>query len=612
MRWWSALGKSPSSSNEVERRVKRQAPLAVAALITATFAYFGWCRFDTLHNQTFDLAFYTRMAWGGVRGDFWMPIADAHVLGLHISPVLLPVGALGLLIGTVNALILAQAASAFGAAFMLSRMGRRRLGVAGAWLGALALLLHPNMGHVLTYEAHPGTLALFPLAWAVERLDAQDGRSVLYASLGMLACREDLALVGLFIAFVLWRHDRRHALLCGGACLAWFGYFLFHLHPTFAPRGGSFSQHLGMWGNTPAEVLLHWLDDPAELLGHVFSGQRGTYLLRVLGPLALLPLIGWRLAIPAIPVLAMNLVSGFPTTPNIDSHYLTPALPFLVAAAILGASRLPRPKVSLGLVSATLLAAYVWVGFHGGDKFQEDEQTRAGRAVLALIPPGSSVQAPDELLPHLAERARLHRAPPPNHGDDYTILDVSHRERYAHTPTLLRTVEEPHVRNWLQRTDYGLIGSKGPYLVFARDADPRNSECLLEHRPRREWPGGIALSSGLRWVEVEEEGDDLVFTLLVTAQNPADLALRFDDGRVDLLCNGELGLTHLKSGDIVQTRHENVSLEDLSVGLIRTSGAPPTHRDPRTVPLSRLRLQQRPIELRPTVPEEAPTGTLTP
>lgn len=625
MRWWSALGKSPSSSNEGKRRVKRridrQGPLVLAAIITATFAYFTWCRFDTLHNQTFDLAFYTRMSWGLVRGDFWMPIADAHVLGLHLSPVLVPIGALGLFIGTANALILAQAASAFGAAFMLSRMGRRRLGSAGAWLGALAILLHPNMGHVLTYEAHPGTIALFPLAWAVERLDAQDGRSVLYACLGMLVCREDLALVGLFVAFVLWRYDRRHALLAGGACLAWFGYFLFHLHPTFAPRGGSFSQHLGIWGDTPAEVLTHWLDHPIELLAHVFEGRRGTYLLRVLAPLALLPLAGWRLAIPAIPVLAMNLVSGFPTTPNLDSHYLTPALPFLVAAAILGAATLPRPKVSLGLMSAALVVAYVWVGFHGDmfkedGHFREDEQTRAARAVLALIPPDSSVQAPDELLPHLAERARLHRAPPPDHGDDITILDISHRRRYARTATLLRTVEEPHVRNWLQREDYGLIGSEGDYLVFSRGADPLASECLMGHRRRREWPGGVALSSGLRWVDVEEDGNDLIFTLLVTARNPADLALRFGDGRVDLICNGEVGLTLVKFGELIQTRHEDMSLEELDsvggVGLIRTSGAAPTHRDPRSVPLSRLRLHQRPIELGTPVPEEAPTGTLTP
>jgi uncharacterized membrane protein len=613
MRWWSVLGKSPSSSNEIERWAKRQAPLAFAALITAIFAYFAWCRFDTVHNQTFDLAFYTRMAWGGVRGDFWMPIVDAHVFGLHISPVLLPIGAMGAWIGTVNALILAQAVSAFGAAFMLSRLGRRRLGTTGAWMGALVLLLHPNMGHVLTYEAHPGTLALFPLAWAVERLDAQDGRSVLYACLGMLACREDLALVGLFIAVVLWRYDRRHALLCGGVCVGWFCYFLFHLHPTFAPRGGSFSQHLGIWGETPIQVLHHWFDHPDQLLRHVFEGARGTYLLRVLGPLALLPLVGWRLAIPAIPVLAMNLVSGFPTTPNMDSHYLTPALPFLAAAAILGASRLPRPNVSLGLLAAALVTGYALVGFHGGENFREDEQTHAGRAAIALVPADASVQAPDALLAHLAERTRLHRSPPPNHGDDYTIVDISHRERYAQTPTLLRTVEEPRVRNWLQRDDYGLIGSEGRYLVFARNADPRESEHLVEmRRPRRQWPGGISLSSGLRWVGAREEGDDLVVELLVTAQNPADLALRFDDGRVDLLCNGELGLTHLLAGDIIHSRHENVGIEDLSIGLIRTSGAPPTHRDPRTVPIARLRLQQRPIELRTAVPEEAPPSTLTP
>lgn len=610
MRWWSASETSPSSSSS---RRGRYAALIVAAFIVSTFAVFAWLRFDAVHNRTFDLAFYTRMAWGGVRADFWMPIVDAHILGLHLSPILLPLGLLGIVIGTVNALLLAQALSAFGAAVCLARLGHRRMGSLGAWLGVFALLLHPNLGHVLTYEVHPGTLALFPLAWAAERLEARDGRGVFFACIAMLLCREDLALIGLFAGGVLWRYDRRHALWCGAICAGWFAYFLFHLHPTFSPRGGSFSQHLGIWGETPAEVVLRWLDQPGQLLAHVFGGERGTYVLRVLLPWAFLPLVGWRLAIPAIPVLGMNLVSGFATTPNLDSHYLTPALPFLAAAALVGASKLARPRLTAPLLVATLSGMYLWAGFRGGEDFVHDEDTTNARAALAQVPAEASVQAPDALLPHLAERTRLHRASPPDHGDDYTIVDVSHRERYAGTPTLLRTVEEPHVRNWLQREDYGLIGAHGRYFVFAQGADPRDSEHLIEMlRPRRTWPPAVPLSTALRWTEAREDGDDLVLEFLVVAQNPGDLALRFSDGRVDLLCDGELGLTHLRAGDIIRSRHAGVGLEDLSIGLIRTSGAPPTHRDPRSVSLERLRLQQRAVELRTPVPEEAPPGASPP
>ncbi|MDH5493690.1 MAG: hypothetical protein OEY14_17180, partial [Myxococcales bacterium] len=32
------------------------------------FAWLGLSRFHAFHNETFDLAFYTRMAWGMARG----------------------------------------------------------------------------------------------------------------------------------------------------------------------------------------------------------------------------------------------------------------------------------------------------------------------------------------------------------------------------------------------------------------------------------------------------------------------------------------------------------------------------------------------------------------
>ena len=57
------------------------------------FALLGIARHVTFHNETFDLAFYTRIAWGLVRNDFWEPLVDAHVYGLHLSPVLVPLGA---------------------------------------------------------------------------------------------------------------------------------------------------------------------------------------------------------------------------------------------------------------------------------------------------------------------------------------------------------------------------------------------------------------------------------------------------------------------------------------------------------------------------------------
>src|SRR4051812_2935916 len=73
----------------------RRARLALGLVATGQLALlFGlsWARFSSVHHRTFDLALYTRMAWGLARLDLWAPIIDAPLLGCHLSPVLLPLG----------------------------------------------------------------------------------------------------------------------------------------------------------------------------------------------------------------------------------------------------------------------------------------------------------------------------------------------------------------------------------------------------------------------------------------------------------------------------------------------------------------------------------------
>src|SRR5690606_5560195 len=98
--------------------------------------------------------------------------------------------------------------------------------------------------------------------------------------------------------------------------------------------------------------------------------------------------------------------------------------------------------------------------------FEPDAASYAARKVLAAIPDAASVQAPDPLLPHVAERPIVRRAPPPEAGTDYVVLDVSHRERYARSEDLLRTMEEPIVRRWLARPDHALLVYAPPYALL--------------------------------------------------------------------------------------------------------------------------------------------------
>jgi len=629
-----------AAERELDRRARRV--LGALALVAGVGLFvLSWQRYATFHNRTFDLAFYTRIAWGLARFDPNESIVGAHVAGLHLSLVLLPLGWLGAIFGTVPVLLAAQAAAYAATAFPLARLAGRRLGPLAYVCAGLAWLLHPNLGHVVAYEFHPGTLAVLPLAWLIDAVDRRDARALLGCVAATLACREDLATVtavaSLLAAVSFWRADRashergvrvRVAVGAAAASIAYLLLFLLVLHPMHAPRVGSLQLHFGQWGQSFPAVARYLLAHPAALFAHLTAPSRLLYALTVLAPVGLvLPLLAPRWLLPALPVLAVNLVSHFPTTLDLPSHYLTPALPFVLAAAIEGASRLVlrlRETRRAPLMSAAVLVpALIAHVIAGGtplsrdfpvSAFVRDTFTRDAAQIVAQIEaldrvaidgaPGaapSSVQGPDALLPHLAERKKVHRGPPPDRGDDFVVLDVRYRARFRHQEALVRTDEEPIIRDWLVRPGYGVIAATPSLLLLKLGADPRQGAVARRYLIGTADPNvGTQLTACLAVRSARLRGDTLVLDLVAGGGCPRDLVLRLGVGwrarRVDPLMDGVLSPAHLRRGDRVRSEHELepglrqlIVERGLRLGVLRQSGARPEPTDPMSVgvPLER-------------------------
>ena len=556
---------------------KRFAPRAEHAVLALAFAsFFGlaMARWLGFNNQTFDLAFYGRMAWGMVRLDFWDPILNAHQAGLHLSPVLVPVGLLGLIVGTVPALLLTQSLACVLGAHRLGVLGARLLGERGWWIGALAFLLHPNLGHVATYEAHPGTLAVLPLAWAIERLDARSAKGFAWACVGVLACREDLGLVTALLGVLAWRSGMARvgrAVVIGS--LAYVALFVVWLHPWLAPHAGSFEAHFGPWGDGFGAMVASFFTDPLRLLAHLFEPSRALYLVLVLAPFVMLPLAAPRWLVPTLPIFGMNLLSHFPTTSQIDSHYLTPALPFLVAATLSALSKIERRAQVEVAVAVALVLTSLAFGVRPRAHLASGPTQDASERIVAAIPADASVQAPDAMLAHLAEREHVYRAPPPDRNADWVVLDLRHRLRYRHREDLLRTEEEPLARTWMARRDYGVVRYDPPWALLRRGADPRAG---LEPTEASAEP--IRLCACVSVAGVERLDPERVALVLVAHQRcPNDLALRIGD-HVELLFDGAVSPAHLRAGDVVRSVHHHPPGE-LRIAALRSSGAPPAPDD---------------------------------
>lgn len=591
----------------------------------------AFARYHSLHNRTFDLALYGRMAWGMVHGQLADPVVGGHALSGHVPLVLWPLGWLGNAFGTVPVLLFAQSVAVAAAAWPLYRMGARHLGHTGGALVAFAWLLYPNLGHVTTYEMHPGTLAVYPLCAAFDALDRRRGVAVLGFCALALACRASMALTTAVIGVLaLWPPrdstpgpnsdlgagaQLRRAGLCvvlgSGAYLA---FVQLWLTPRYgAALGASLDLHFGRWGGGPGGIVSALLQRPADVAEHFASPRRWSYPLRVLAPLGLLPLLAPRLLLCAAPTLALNLISEFPTTTELYSHYLTPAVPALLAATVPGvirASHAPRAwlrhrsarswqafaRSALGV--ATLSASVArgglpWSLDFAAADFRSDDRSRAEAAVLDSVPADASIQAPDRVLPHLCERPRLHRAPPPERGTDYVMLDVSHRRRFAAREDLLRTLEEPLTRAWLARGDHGLVRAGGDLLLLRRGEDPRGGVGGGYFVAGRASGAEIPLTPCLALVRAEL-GTALTLEFSAHAACAADLALRWGSSptpsRVELLFDGLLSPAQLRAGDRVRSHHALSPAErarllasGLHVGLLRADGNPPAPTDPRSV-----------------------------
>ena len=615
--------------------------VSIAAVSFCTlFSTLALARFLTFHNQTFDLAFYARMAWGLVHWRWWDPIIDAHFFGLHVSWVMAPLGALGLVFGTVPVLLVVQAAAVCAVCWPLYRMGSRRAGELGAVLAPAIWLLYPNLGHVTTYEFHPGNLALLPLVLALDCLDRERTRALGWLIAAVVACRADLTTATFILGLLFyWQGGelRKPGLLIAVFSLVYLALYSLVMIPLLGPKHGSLGLHFGKWGSGPLEMAGNILLSPAALFEHLSEPRRLLYLPKLLAPLLFLPLLAPRWLLLAVPQLAVNLLSDFPTATDMDCHYTTLIVPALAVATVEALGRLQERRLTRlvvpPLVAASLGATLFWGGMpwsldFDSESFAVDEQTRSGRALVSLIPPRASVQAPYRLMPHLAERPAIYRQPPPDRNADYVVLDISHRRRYQHDETLLRTSEEPNARNWLSREGYGLLAAAGDLVLLKRGAEPRQGLGRRYIVGRAEDTEGEFLTGCLRIIEGRLWNDAVCLDLVATGPCPSDLAVRLCSApvtgrsdtasdrlaiietapgkaahRVDLLFDGLLSPVHLRSGDRVRSCHSldprqrrAVAEDGLYLGALRSSGARPEPTDPWAV---RVPLLPNPAEPEP-------------
>ncbi len=456
----------------------------ISLAATVLFAALALSRYRTWHNETFDLAFYARMVWGAGHGDLANPLVGAPLWGLHLSLVLIPLGLLSRIVPVVPLVLIVQAVCVGAAGIPLARLAFRRIGHPAAAFGALLVyLLYPTVGSIATYEFHPSSLALLPIALALDWFDQREVRKGAVALLFAAMCREDVALVCALTgaALALRKQHRREGAAIFAFFTAWFVVYLFGIAPRYLPRTGSLQLHYGHLGSSPGAIVAHLLMHPVATLRELATPARMLYVPRLLVPVALLPLLRPRWLLPLLAPVGINLLSQFPTAVQIHSHYSTLAVPFVIVAAVHGLAHLLVVGVAnparWGISAAcAVLAGTLHMQHRAGvlpfiarrydpNAYVADARMHALDTVVNIIPGDAAVAAPDYVLPHIAERVRIFRFPT-ERRPEYIVLSTEHRLLHTGTQELWRNIEEHAVRGALFWKRYGVWAVVGNFIIL--------------------------------------------------------------------------------------------------------------------------------------------------
>ncbi len=405
-------------------RTRELTPWLIGGVAAAVLLAVAALRWATFHSTAYDLAFFDQVVWNasagnGLRSSF----LDYNFFGQHLEPALLLLVPLYRLHPGPLWLLGAQSLALGLAVVPLWALAREWLVTRRAAVAAVvAYLLQVGLARAAGFDFHTEALAV-PFVF-LALLGAARGSTPLLLLAGAvpLLCKEDGALVTIGVGLLATAvHRRRAGLVLAGGGLAAGALATLVLMPRL--RGGAPGDLIDRYryiGATPGAVVAHLVTSPQTWLGHLLSAPAGPALLLALAGAGLLPLLRPAALAACLLPLLLALLAADPFQGGLRLHYGLPAVPLLVAAALVG-WRSPRgrrlgaaaPALLVGGAAATWLLAAPLPWGPGPDRVELGGLDRAAAAGAALgrIPAGAPVAATGSLLTHLADRPVVFELP---------------------------------------------------------------------------------------------------------------------------------------------------------------------------------------------------------
>jgi uncharacterized membrane protein len=418
--WWTTVGRLIMSVLDrlAVRGLTREriAALVLASLILSygtlfsfltirQYQYFGTFGFDLgLYDQGIWLLSHGKTAFVTISGEYLFERGRPFIL-LLVSP-------LYWLWDDVRALLIFQSFFLALGALPVYRLSKEVIG--NVWVSVLfsaAYLLYPALEWQNYWHFHPEALATTLLLYCF--YFGIKGRPVLLSLVLLLSlmCTEQALWVGILLGISLMLLGRiQLGVLASGLSFIW-PFISNYLMTVY-----------GLQTASSEFDKLFTLFQPQVLISSLLKHETWVYLIRLLAPLAFLPLMGLKMVLPALFPFLENLNRGGYAL-SIQYHHQALIIPFVFLAGLYAYAQIvKRARTTLFPLSAfllifTLISHIVLSPSPVSNKppwtKSPPPETENIRRAISMIPSQSAVSVHYTYSPHLTHREQVYEFPNP-------------------------------------------------------------------------------------------------------------------------------------------------------------------------------------------------------
>jgi len=310
-------------------------------------------RYETFKAGAFDLGNMDQVLWNTIHGRLFQFTNQAidwygppTRLAIHFEPIILPLSLLYAFHADPRILLVFQTLALGSGALPVFLLTRRYI---PEWpifapLMTTAYLLSPALLGLNIFDFHPVSLATPLLLYAILALTYKHYVWFLIACILACMCKEDIPLsIALLGIIVIWKYKLPRlgtALFIGG--LLWsllaFKVIIPHFYP--GVQANNYWYRYEALGSSPGAAVANIVIHPWLLFTTFFTLDRFYYLFGLVRSVGFLPLLAPVWLLPALPSLAVNILSTDPLLYSGVYHYNAAIIPFVMLSAIHGTRRL--------------------------------------------------------------------------------------------------------------------------------------------------------------------------------------------------------------------------------------------------------------------------------